>query len=115
MALAKAAFLLIAITCCVKAVSFVEKQFIAYFFGLGDYVDAWFVAVSVPLTLFLVTRELLEPAYLPVFMRRLHGADPRRAWQVFTVAAGLIAVMSMATALIVYLTADTIAAALGPG
>jgi murein biosynthesis integral membrane protein MurJ len=114
-ALAPAALALIGLSCVVKLLGFGEKQLIAYKFGAGSEVDAWFVALSVAMILFLLTRELLEPAYLPVFMRRLAQGRPRSSWQVFAFAAAAILCLVTLVAGVIYASADGLASALGPG
>lgn len=110
-----AALAVIAIGCAVKLLGFAEKQLIAYYFGAGSYVDAWFVAVSVPTMLFLFVREVLEPAFLPVFMGYLDSGRPDRGWHLFTCIGAGIIVLSLSVAMVAYLNADTVAQWLAPG
>ena len=84
-----------------KLLGFFEKQVLAYYFGAGSLVDAWFVAVSVPLFLFLLVRELIEPAFLPVFVKNLREGMPDRAWQLVTALAIAIAALVSVTAVLV--------------
>ncbi len=104
-----------AITLAAKVVGFVEKQVIAYYFGADARVDAYFVALSIPMALFLVGRELLEPAFLPLFVRHLDAGRKARAWGVFAIVGLLLGGISLlATGAIVF-GAETVAGFLAPG
>jgi putative peptidoglycan lipid II flippase len=58
-----------AIVLVVKGLGFVEKLLLAYFFGTGYLVDAYLVAYSLPFSAFIVLREVVEPSFLPTFLR----------------------------------------------
>jgi putative peptidoglycan lipid II flippase len=110
-----AAVALIGLTCIVKLLSFAEKQVIAYKFGAASHTDAWFVALSVIMTLFLLTRELIEPAYLPIFMKRLEQGQPQKSWQLFSFMLTAILCLNLLVAIATFYSADTVTAMLGPG
>lgn len=114
-ALVPAALALVGLTCIVKLLSFAEKQAIAYKFGAAGDTDAWFIALSVIMTLFLLTRELIEPAYLPIFMKRLEQGQPQKSWQLFSFMLTAILCLDLLVAGAVFCSADTVAAMLGPG
>ena len=111
----RAAAAVVAITVGVKVLGFVEKQVLAFYFGVGDQVDAFFVASSVPLALFLLTREIIEPAFLPLFVRHLEAGRRRRAWRLFTAAVvAILGVIGLATA-VGWFRAAELAGRLAPG
>ncbi len=111
----RATLALIAITLGVKLLGFVEKQVIAYYFGADYRVDAFFVAWSIPFAFFLFIRELIEPAFLPLFVRLIDADEQGRANQLFAVsAAGIFAFTALAT-FIGWLTVDHLATWLAPG
>jgi putative peptidoglycan lipid II flippase len=73
----------------VKGLGFAEKLLLAYFFGTGIEVDAYLVAYSIPFSAFVVLREVVEPAFLPTFLRtlRLSGRD---GWRLFSIVGTLL-------------------------
>lgn len=79
-AVLQAAFLVTLLTLVVKGLGFAEKLLLAYFFGTGPEVDAYLVAYSIPFSAFIVLRDVVEPAFLPVFLaaeRRAEGLARR--------------------------------------
>lgn len=64
----------------VRVAGFVEEQVLAFFFGAGAVLDAYFVALSVPMTLFFIVTGLVNPTILPMFVRRTLQGDERGAW-----------------------------------
>ncbi|HNS51465.1 MAG TPA: murein biosynthesis integral membrane protein MurJ [Anaerolineae bacterium] len=89
----QAAFLVTVLTLVVKGLGFAEKLLLAYFFGTGHEVDAYLVAYSIPFSAFIVLRDVVEPAFLPVFLtaeRREEGL----AWRLFS-TTGLLLVLLM--------------------
>lgn len=110
---ATAAIAVIAISA--KLLSFVEKQALAYYFGAGEAVDAFFVASSVPFLFFLMVRELIEPAFLPLFARNLGAGREQRAWRFFTAVALLVVVVTSLYAAYASIDAEAVARRLAPG
>jgi len=106
---------LVAVTCVIKLIGFVEKQVIAYYFGSRAEVDAFFVALSVPTLIFLFIRELVEPAFLPLFVRSLREGREDRGWQLFSVGGACIILVTVTLAVAAWTSADTLAGWLAPG
>lgn len=73
-----------------KILGFGEKVVTAHFFGTGWQVDAAYVALSIPAAVFFLVRELIEPAFLPLFVENLRGGRERRGWQLFTFVGAVI-------------------------
>src|SRR5690606_26348157 len=48
-----------------KILGFVETQVLAYRYGLGSEVEAYLVATTLAMAIFVLIRELLEPSFLP--------------------------------------------------
>ena len=103
------------ITMAVKVLGFVEKQVFAYYFGASEDVDAFFVALSVPTVLFVFIREIVEPAFLPMFVGRLESGRREQGWRLFTVLTAGILVVSAAAATAGWLGASSLASSLAPG
>jgi putative peptidoglycan lipid II flippase len=78
-----------AISLIVKGLGFVEKILLAYFFGTGVQVDAYLVAYSIPFSAFVVLHAVVEPAFLPTFLRSLRHSE-RDGWRLFSAAGSLL-------------------------
>lgn len=63
----------------VRLAAFVEKQFMAHYFGTGADLDAFTVALSVPMMVLFMVTAVANPTILPMFVRRSQG-DGRGAW-----------------------------------
>lgn len=113
--LGRATFALVCITVGVKILGFVEKQVIAYYFGADQRVDAFFVALSAMTVVFLFVREIVEPAFLPLFVRHLDAGNRERGWQLFTVVAVGILAVTIPTVMAGWLGARNLASWLAPG
>jgi putative peptidoglycan lipid II flippase len=98
----------------VRALGFVEKLVLAYFFGTGVEVDAYLVAYSLPFSAYIVLRDVIEPAFLPTFLRTQRDS-PRDARRLFwAVGAWLVLLLGVATAAGIAAAAPLISAA-APG
>lgn len=51
-----------------KIIGFLEKLFQAGSLGTSAGLDAYLVAISIPTSMFVLTREIIEPAFLPVYL-----------------------------------------------
>ena len=84
----------VGVTLCAKLLGFVEKQVVAYYFGVSGVVDAFVVALSVPIAIFLLVRELVEPTFLPLFVRHLDAKRLARSGALFVgVAVGILGLL----------------------
>jgi len=81
-----------AIALVVKGLGFVEKLMLAYAFGTGIEVDAYLVAYGIPFSAFIVLREVVEPAFLPTFLRTRRASE-REGWRLFGVVATLLLIL----------------------
>lgn len=62
-------FIILSFTFLGKIFGFVEKQIIAYYFGTGWEVDAYFLAVNLSLAIYIFFEEILQPTFLPFFLK----------------------------------------------
>ena len=76
-----------------KVLGFVEKLLIAYFFGTSMEVDAYFVAFSIPVILFILIREIIEPAFLPTFMGVMKKDGEIAAWKLFSTTINALLIL----------------------
>jgi putative peptidoglycan lipid II flippase len=99
----------------VRIGGFGEKQALAYLFGASGALDAFFVAVSVPLMIWFTAAGVMEPVLAPMLVKRAQGRDETaafgaaKAWLLVVGACGLIA------ATFGFLFPGAVAAALAPG
>jgi len=99
----------------VKIASFVEKQFLAYFFGTGTDIDAYMIAFSVPMMVFFLVTAVVNPTILPMFVRRSEREDRAGAWsQVNAWGLALLALASCG-ALVGLPCAEYVTRMLAPG
>ena len=98
----------------VRGLGFIEKLVLAYFFGTQIEVDAYLVAYSLPFSAYIVLRDVIEPAFLPTYLRTQRDSpqDARRLF--WAVGAWLVLLLGVATAAGIAAAAPLISAA-APG
>lgn len=99
----------------VRIAGFVEKQTLAYFFGTGASLDAFFVAISVPMMASFVVAGILGQVFLPFFLKRLADGEAERGWSQFN---GWILIVTALLALVIvasYPALDHMVRLLAPG
>ncbi len=82
----------------VRGLGFVEKLALAYFFGTGVEVDAYLVAYSLPFSAYIVLRDVIEPAFLPTFLRTQRDSEPAARRLFWSAGAWLVLLLGAATA-----------------
>lgn len=110
----QAATIVTAITLIVKGLGFAEKLLLAYFFGTGIEVDAYLVAFTFPFSAFIVLRGVVEPAFLPTFLRtwRTSGRD---GWRLFSIVGMLLLILLVLATGTGILLADPLVSLSAPG
>ncbi len=103
-----------AIALIVKGLGFVEKILLANFFGTGIEVDAYLVAYTIPFSAYIVLREVIEPSFLPTFVRTL-GASIRDGWRLFSVVGTLLLLLLGAATVAGVLLAAPLISVAAPG
>lgn len=103
-----------AIALLIKGLGFVEKLLLAYAFGTGIEVDAYLVAYSIPFSAFIVLREVVEPAFLPTFLRTWRASE-RDGWRLFSVVVTLLLLLLGAATVAGLLAAAPLIALTAPG
>ena len=111
----RATLALAAIALGVKGLGLVEKLVIAHYFGIDERVDAFFVAVSVPIALFLFVREVVEPGFLPLFVQHLDAGHEGRAWRLFRTVGTWVALVTLPLAVAGWSMSSELASLLAPG
>jgi putative peptidoglycan lipid II flippase len=103
-----------AIVLVVKGLGFVEKILLAYFFGTGIEVDAYLVAYTIPFSAYIVLREVVEPSFLPTFVRTL-GAAVRDGWRLFSIFGTLLLLLLAVLTVAGILLAEPLISVAAPG
>jgi putative peptidoglycan lipid II flippase len=89
----RAAGIVTVIAVAVKLLGFIEKLVLAYFFGTGMEVDAYLIAFSIPFTVFILVREMIEPAFLPTFMACIENEGEKAGWKLFSVVFNVLLIL----------------------
>lgn len=110
----QATTVVIAIALVVKGLGFVEKLLLAYAFGTGIEVDAYLVAYSIPFSAFIVLREVVEPAFLPTFLRTWRASE-QEGWRLFGIVATLLLILLSGATVAGLLAAAPLIALTAPG
>ncbi len=87
-----------AIALLAKIFGFAEKIVIAHFFGTGDTADVYFATTGMVLSIIWITRELMNPSFLPVYVESLSKPEHVSAnlfRKVFISAAMFLAAVSL--------------------
>jgi putative peptidoglycan lipid II flippase len=110
----QAAAVVTAIALVVKALGFVEKLLLAYFFGTGIQVDAYLVAYTIPFSAYVVLRQVVEPSFLPTFMQTWR-ASARDGWRLLSVVGTLLLLVLGAATVVGILVAEPLISLAAPG
>lgn len=105
----------IALTAIVKVLGFVEKQFLAYYFGADSRVDVFLVASSIAMTLWLTVRELAEPTFMPAFVRAVDEGAEDTAWGIFLTFGAASSLVLLALSVAPLACPDAVVRFLAPG
>ena len=65
----------------IKILGFVEKQVLAYYFGTGYEVDAYFAGFTLMIVFWDILRGLLAPSYLPTLIEYRSQAGEAKSWE----------------------------------
>jgi putative peptidoglycan lipid II flippase len=103
-----------AIALVVKILGFVEKILLAYFFGTGIQVDAYLVAYTIPFSAYVVLRQVVEPSFLPTFLRTSR-ASAGEGWRLFGVVGTLLLLVLGAATVVGILVAAPLISLAAPG
>jgi len=103
-----------AISLIVKGLGFVEKVLLAYFFGTGIEVDAYLVAYSFPFVAYIFLREVVKPAFLPVFLRTRRVSEVE-GWHLVSVTGTLLLILLGAATVAGFLAAEPLVSLAAPG
>lgn len=111
----KATGIVAVITVVVKLLGFGEKVVCAYYLGTGAEIDAYLIAFSIPFMIFIIVRELVEPAFLPTFMESVRGHGEESGWKLFSTVVNAVVVILAAATLCGVIFAPSLVSVFAPG
>ncbi|GAK56464.1 integral membrane protein MviN [Candidatus Vecturithrix granuli] len=77
----------------IKILGFIEKQVLAYFFGTGYQVDAYFVGFSLMKVFWDFLRGLMSPSYLPTLIGFRGQVGEEKSWEFTSTILNLMTVV----------------------
>ncbi|GGB24179.1 putative lipid II flippase MurJ [Puia dinghuensis] len=92
-----------------------EKLVLAYFFGTDYRIDVYNVVITVITGVFIFSREIIEPAFLNVFINAIGEKDERSAWGLFNRYSRGIILITMLLSLLVYFYPGAVISLVAPG
>ena len=107
-------FSIVALRFLLKLMGFGEKLTLTYFIPAGE-LDVFWVALSVPMSVYFISGAAIVPTLLPMFLRRKNAGDSAGAWgQVHTwLLVGFFLLVAFCALALSF--SDQIAAVLAPG
>lgn len=82
------------------ALGFLEKPLLAKYFGTTWTADAYTVAYDIVLRIWLIFEKVINPSFLPVFIRSLREEGEERAWRFTNTVASLMLITLTACAIL---------------
>ena len=77
----------------IKVLGFVEKQVLAYCFGTGYELDAYFAGFTLMVVFWDILRGLLAPSYLPTLIEYRSQAGEAKSWEFTATVLNLMSLM----------------------
>lgn len=111
----RSSLLIAVVTIGVRMLGYAEKIILAYYFGTGYAVDVYSIILTVILSVFLFCREIIEPAFLPRFLRAVTEQDRKGAWGLLSTVGRLIGIGTLVLSLVVCLYPSKTVHLLAPG
>ena len=100
--ISKSSIVLGCVTIGTKGIGYLEKIILAYYFGTTLKVDVYNVILLAITNIFIFFREIVEPGYLNLFLKKKNANDDEGAWKLFNtyfsyilLASGLITIGAM--------------------
>lgn len=79
----------------VKVLGYGEKLLLAYYWGTGLEVDVYTLVTTIILALFFFFREIVEPAFLPVFIKTKEESGEKDRWNLFKLVFAFILLITV--------------------
>ncbi len=84
-----------------RLLGYMEKIILAYYFGTGSTVDAYNIILTFIFSVFLFFREIVEPAFLPSFLRAVKEEEGKHAWGLLIIFARCIGIGTLLLSVLV--------------
>lgn len=111
----KASFAVGLITLSTRLLGYIEKVILAFYFGTGYQVDVYTIIISIVTAVFIFIREVIEPGFLNVFLKRLNDKDGKSAWALFNKIARLIIFSTIFISIIAFVFPHIVIDLFAPG
>jgi putative peptidoglycan lipid II flippase len=98
----------------IKVAGYLEKVILAYYFGTSYQVDVYSLVLNILLSIYVFYREIVEPSFLKPF-NQAQNEENERHWDVYFYFLKIIAVTSIAVAVVLGFNADRVINILTPG
>ncbi|CAA9282985.1 MAG: hypothetical protein AVDCRST_MAG56-4000 [uncultured Cytophagales bacterium] len=106
---------IIAVTMGVKALGYVEKIVLAYYFGTSYQVDVYNLVIAIVLSVFIFFREIVEPGFLTSFLRAIRDDNPLEAWSLFNTVGRYLLLITVALTALVFFFPEKVVDVFAPG
>jgi|GEM_PF-6939876 len=98
----------------IKIIGYFDKLFLSYFLGTSPLVDVYTLVLNFVISIFVFSREIVEPIFMPFFIRAINPNSNER-WNVFFYFAMWIVFLSGSIAIVGFLNAYEVVHILAPG
>ncbi|MBD3306246.1 oligosaccharide flippase family protein [candidate division KSB3 bacterium] len=99
----------------IKVLGFVEKQVLAYYFGTGYQVDAYFVGFALMITFWDFLRGIMDPSYLPTLIQYRAAVGEAKSWEFTSVVLNLMSLVFAACIGVALIFTPQLVALVAPG
>jgi putative peptidoglycan lipid II flippase len=95
-------------------INYLTYSILAYFFGAGSEIDAFFAATTLPLVILAILQVIIPNTFIPEFIR-IKKRDEAHSWRIASIATNLLFVLLALLAVIGVVFAAKIIPLLNPG
>lgn len=100
---------------CLKFLGFLEKIILAHFFGTTDAADAYFWALSIPFSLYLIVEEIIGPVFVPFLVDKISAGATSSAKKIMKRLLIFLAIIVIAICVAGVFFAPLLTQILAPG
>ena len=94
---------------------FVFQMLLAKYFGASSEMDDYFAAMTLPMSISMITTGALANAFVPVFLKRREQDGPDAAWETMNSFGCFLIAVFFVIVVLFQLAADPLMSALHPG
>ena len=95
-------------------IGYLTYTVLAYFFGVGSEIDAFFAAMTIPLVITAILQVIIPNTFIPEFIRN-QKQDEANSWRMASIMTNLLFVMLALIAIIGVAFSKTIIPLINPG